>query len=70
MLEDPYGAETVHPLVKRSAWGLIPVYNKLGSGAHAIRSVKLFQQYLQERFKVLIQKDFAGNDWACSYSPR
>jgi hypothetical protein len=70
MLEDPYGAETVHPLVKRSAWGLVPVYNKLGSGAHSIKSVKLFQQYLQERVKVLIQRDFVGNDWACSYSPR
>ena len=47
----------MHPLVKRSVWALVPVYNKLGSGAQTICNVKLFQQYLQERVKTLITKN-------------
>lgn len=70
MMEDPYYGATRHPLVKRSAWGLLPVYNKLGSGAQSIATVKNFQFYLQERVKKLIRQALVGDDWPCSYSPR
>ena len=73
MLEDRFHVGPMHPLVKRSAWGLVPVYNKLGSGAQTISSVKLFQQYLQERVKSLIGKGMVSEDpaaWCCLYSPR
>ena len=70
MMEDPYYGATRHPLVKRSAWGLLPVYNKLGSGAQTIGTVKLFQAYLQERVKTLIRRGLVNDEWARSYSPR
>ena len=53
-LEDPFHGTTSRPLIKRSAWRLVPVYNRLGSGAHSILEVKDFQFYLQERVKRLI----------------
>jgi hypothetical protein len=70
MLEDPYNGCTRHPLIERSAWGLVPVYNNLGSGAHSIVAVKDFQKYLQERIKIMIREGCADNEWASSYSPR
>ena len=71
MLADRFHGRPMHPLVKRSVWALVPVYNKLGSGAQKICNVKLFQQYLQERVKTLITKNLADLDrWDCEYSPR
>jgi hypothetical protein len=70
MLADPNDGTTRHPLIKRSAWGLLPVYNRLGSGAHSIASVKDFQFFLQERVKTLVRSGLVDAAWACSYSPR
>ena len=70
MLVDPYNGATLHPLTKRSAWGLIGVYNRLGSGAQSITDVKNFQFYLQERVKELIRKQLVGKEWDSTYSPR
>jgi hypothetical protein len=69
LLHDPYETITRPPLVKRSAWGLIPVYNLLGSEAQSIRTVKDFQSYLQQRVKRLVAQ---GNtdDWERTYSGR
>ena len=69
-LLDPYSGRTTPPVVKRSTWGLLPVYNKLGSGAQSIRTVRDFQQYLQERVKTMITKGLVGEDWPSTYSPR
>ena len=68
-LEDAYNGAALHPLVKRSAWGLVAVYNRLGSGAHTIATTKEFQGYLQERVKSPIRKGYLEG-WDCSYSPR
>jgi hypothetical protein len=66
MLADRFHGRPMHPLVKRSVWALVPVYNKLGSGAQTICNVKLFQQYLHERVKTLISKNLADPDrWGC-----
>ena len=72
MISDPYENTSRPPLLKRTAWGLIPVYNKLGSGAQSINAVKDFQWYLQERVKTLIRKGFIDQwkDWRRVYSPR
>ena len=69
MLVDPYAGQSHPPIVRRSAWGLIRVYNKLGSNAQSIESVKDFQFYLQERVKQLIVSH-GVEDWANTYSPR
>ena len=57
LLVDPYQDVSCSLLIRRSAWGLIPVYNKLGGGAQNIATVPLFQQYLQERAKVIARKN-------------
>ena len=71
LLHDPFEGSRP-PLVRRSAWGLIPVYNKLGSGARSITSVKDLQWYLQEWIKTLINKGLIDQykDWKAAYSPR
>ena len=69
MLEDPYQGRGQHPLLKRSAWGLIAVYNALGSGAESILQVILEVFYLQERMKRLIS-NHGVLEWSRSYSPR
>ena len=69
MLEDPYAATSRSPLVRRSAWGLVPVYNRLGSSAQSILTVKDFQAYLQARVKRLIVRH-GVEDWMHTYSPR
>ena len=69
LLEDPYQDVASSPLIRRSAWGLIPVYNKLGSGAQSIATTALFQQYLQERAKVVAKKQLLA-EWTKLYSPR
>ena len=70
MLEDPHSnSGRQHSSLRRSAWGLIPVYNRLGSGAQCILQVRDFQYYLQERVKNLVTKHGVV-DWQSSYSPR
>jgi hypothetical protein len=69
MLIDPYANSARPPLIRRSVWGLIPVYNLLGSEAQSIVTVADFQRYLQERAKRLVA---AGGyeKWQMMYSPR
>ena len=50
LLIDPFET-AMPPIVRRSAWGLISVYNRLGGGARSIMTVKDFQWSLQERAK-------------------
>ena len=69
MLLDPFDNATRHSLIKRSALGLIPVYNRLRSGAQSIRTVQDFQKYLQERAKKLIVQGETDR-WMQMYSPR
>ena len=69
MLKDPYLNFARSPLVRRSVWGLIPVYNRLGSAALSIETVKDFQCYLQQRVKLLIEHGH-GDGWERSYSAR
>ena len=68
VLNDPYESSRP-PLVRRSVWALIPVYNRLGSGARSIEKVKDFQMYLQERVKTLPEKGLV-EDWRRVYCPR
>ena len=68
-LEDPYEDLTCAPLIKRSAFGLVKVYNKLGSGAHNISSVHDFQAYLQGRAKQLVMTGYTDK-WDRLYCPR
>ena len=65
-LLDPYSGRSQPPLIRRSAWGLLPVYNRLGSSAQSIATVADFQKYLQERVKKLLQRGFTDG-W---HSPR
>jgi len=69
MLQDPCEGATTPHIMKRSIWGLLSVYNRLGSGTQNIESVREFQQYLQERVKKLLR---AGqlDGWTRTYSPR
>ena len=69
MLQGPHNAATIHPMIKRSAQGLILVYKKLGSGVRSIAGVRHFWHNLQERVKVLIKKGVL-DQWDCFYSPR
>ena len=67
MLVDAYEGRARHPLMKRSAWGLVAVYNRLGSGGQSILKVKDFQFYLHEWVKRLV--DVPGVEaWQDSYS--
>jgi hypothetical protein len=68
-IQDVYEDSGKSPLIRRSAWGLVAVYNRLGSGAQSILKVSDFQGYLQERVKKLIAGG-NGDRWQCSYSPR
>ena len=70
-LLDPYSRCQRTPLIKRSGWGLIRVYNRLGSGAQSIKTVKELQHYLQERVKRLLGRGFVddSSSWAKTYSP-
>ena len=69
MLQDPYHGVTRPNVVKRSNWGLLRVYNRLGSGAHIINNVRDFQQYLPERIKKLLKAGHVDGR-AQAYSPR
>jgi hypothetical protein len=68
-LRDAYEGSGRTALIRRSVWGLVAVYNRLGSGAQSIKIVADFQRYLQERLKKLIA---AGNvvQWQSTCSPR
>ena len=68
-LRDAYEESGRSALIRRSVWGLVAVYNQLGSGAQSINTVPGFQQYLQERLKKLIAGGHTER-WQCSYSPR
>ena len=67
-LQDPFDACSRPPIMRRSAWSLIPVYNRLGSGALSIRTTKDFQFYLQERVKKLLTGGHIER-WPNTYSP-
>ena len=63
MVHDPYERCGRSPLIRRSVWGLLEIYNKLGSHAQNIATVSDFQQYLQNRVKRLILAG-CSEDWA------
>ena len=69
MIVDPYENVTRRPIIRRSMWGLVPVYNRLGSAAQSKQTVKDFQTGLQERVKRLLQAGHTDR-WQCTYSPR
>ena len=48
MLHDPYAQTKMPPIIKRSAWGLVRVYNRLGSAAQNISTTSDFQRYLPD----------------------
>ena len=68
-LRDAYEGSGRTALIRRSVWGLVAVYNRLGSGAQSIKTVADFQRYLQERLKNLIAKGYVVQ-WQSTYSPR
>ena len=55
-------------LMKRSIWGLVRIYNTLGSSLQCT-SVTAFQKLLQDRAKRVVVKQVWAN-WPCLYSPR
>jgi len=67
-LIDPLASERPSLLMRRSIWGLVAVYNKLGS-ALCCNAVKDFQQLLQMRTKSIVAKGLL-TDWSSLYSPR
>ena len=67
-LVDPLEGVTASMLMKRSIWGAIRVYNKLGNSL-SCSDVKGFQFLLQERAKSVVAKKLLP-DWDTLYSPR
>jgi len=67
-LADPHADGKESLLMRRSIWGLIRVYNKLG-GCAACTTVKDFQCLLQERARSIVAKRLL-NEWESLYSPR
>jgi hypothetical protein len=67
-LEDPFVSQHPSPLMKRSIWGLVSVYNTLG-GALQCAAVKDFQGMLQSRAKRVVAGSLVA-DWETLYSPR
>ena len=67
-LVDPLATRKASPLLQRSIWGLVKIYNKLG-GALQCSAVKDFQGMLQERAKRVVAKHLLA-DWEYLYSPR
>ena len=66
-LEDPRSAAT-HPVVKRSALGLVAVYNMLPASVVEPRCIYTFQKNLQ---KLMVERASDGcADWAVTLSPR
>ena len=69
-LLDPYTGIGRPPLIRRSAWALLPVYNRLGSGVQSIKTVAEFQKYLQDRINRLIDRGLADDNLSRENSPR
>ena len=67
-LHDVLEGTNPSPLMRRSIWGLVKVYNSLG-GSHTCSTVSAFQYLLQERTKRVVQKQLLG-DWMLLYPPR
>ena len=67
-LVDSLEESRASPLMQRSIWGLVGVYNKLGRTLQC-GSVKDFQKHLQDRAKRVVEKQLAEN-WYTLYSPR
>jgi hypothetical protein len=55
------------PLAKRSALGLIPIYNLLPGGITSAKSVSLFQSRLQRELKMRAEASLL--EWPQTYSP-
>ena len=55
-------------VLKRSAFGLIPVYNKLPEAVRNVDAVKAFQHALQSRVKQALLE--GGDGWRALLSPR
>ena len=68
MLIDPHGRTTMSSLMRQSLWGLVPVYNRLGTRLQSSTSVKAFQSLLQQRAKRLAENGV--EDWMRAYSSR
>ena len=67
-LDDPLANQKVSPLLQRSIWGLVRVYNTLGNAA-SCGNVKDFQGLLQARLRSIIEKKLLI-DWDDLYCPR
>jgi hypothetical protein len=66
-LEDPRTAST-HPVVKRSALGLVAVYNMLPAAVVETSCISAFQKKLQEL--VIARATEGCEDWQATLSPR
>jgi hypothetical protein len=67
-LVDPLADQSASLLMRRSIWGLVRIYNTLGSTLQCA-SVKDFQTHLQGRTKRVVEKNLM-KDWPRLYSPR
>lgn len=56
------------PLAKRSALGLVPVYNLLPDGIRSAKEVHIFQKRLQSELK--LRAEAGVEQWENTYSPR
>jgi hypothetical protein len=69
-LVDPLATRKVCPLLQRSIWGLVRVYNTLGEAA-TCGTVKDFQRLLQARIVSIIEKRLLPEaEWETLYCPR
>merc|ERR1712110_502202 len=66
-VKDP-GNDIGGSIVKRSALGLVKVYNTLHDELKAMKTVKAFQGALQDQMKERAQG--GAEDWSTMYSPR
>ena len=55
-------------IVKRSALGLVAIYNRLPESCKQARTVKTFQMELQAMLKA--RAEGGGSDWQAMLSPR
>ena len=67
-LIDALESQRASPLMRRSIWGLVRVYNRLGN-ALTCSEVKGLQWMLQERTKAVVAKNLTA-EWSTLYSPR
>ena len=66
-LKDPT-TDLKDPLIRRSALGLVPIYNMIPDRCKATQSVKEFQRRLQALVKERLNDGCL--DWAMTFSPR